>query len=247
MTETAVPTGSAPLAQADRLDWKDLAIALGVLAAMVGVLAGLIVAVSLSGVVTPAAFEDGSILPALIGFQTLAFTLAALAPLLRHRRAGPGLLGVRRVNGRWLLAAVALGAATRGLVLLALLAVTAAGIDVGNPQQELLAATRGAWPSFLLLILTGAVLTAVGEELLFRGLLFGWLRTHLPFWPAAAGSALVFGIFHGVNVVLPVAVAIGVLCAALYERTRSIWPPVLVHLTNNLLVFVTARLFAGGA
>lgn len=247
MTDIAFASGSAPPAPADRLDWKDLALALGVLVAMVGVLIGLIVAGVLSGVVTRSAFEDGSILPALIGFQTLAFTLAALAPMLRHRRAGPGLLGIRRVSGRWLLAAAGIGVVMRGVVLLALLAVTEAGVDVGNPQQELLAATQGAWLGFLLLLVTGAVLTAVGEELLFRGVLFGWLRTHLAFWPAAVGSALVFGLFHGLNVVLPVAFAVGVLCAALYERSRSIWPPVVVHLTNNLLVFVAARFLGGGS
>jgi membrane protease YdiL (CAAX protease family) len=74
--------------------------------------------------------------------------------------------------------------------------------------------------------------------------LFGWLRTRLAFWPAAVGSALVFGLFHGVNFVLPVAFTIGVVCAVLYERTRSLWPSVVVHLTNNLLVFLAARYLA---
>ncbi|GIW07295.1 MAG: hypothetical protein KatS3mg060_2100 [Dehalococcoidia bacterium] len=240
MPEIALSAPSAPPA-ADRLDWKDLALAFGVLVAMVALLIVLIVAALLGGVVAPAVFDDGSILPALIGYQSLAFMLAAFVPLLRHRRAGPSLLGVRPASLRWLLAAAGIGVLARGAVVLVLIVVTEAGVAIGNPQEDLIAASQGPLVAFLLLVLTAAGLTAIGEELLFRGLLFGWLRTHLAFWPAALLSAFVFGLFHGINVVLPVAFAIGVVCALLYERTRSIWPPVVVHLTNNLLVFLAAR------
>jgi membrane protease YdiL (CAAX protease family) len=244
MTNIPLPAASASSAEPERLDWKDLALAFGVLVVMVGLLIAVIVGVVQSGLVSLAAVESGAILPALVGYQTLAFTLAALAPLLRHRRAGPGLLGLRRVSLRWLLTAAAIGLLARGVVILALITVTQAGIEIGNPQGELIAASQGELPAFVLLVLTGAVLTALAEELLFRGVLFGWLRTRLAFWPAAVGSALVFGLFHGVNVVLPVAFTIGVVCAVLYERTRSLWPSVVVHLTNNLLVFLAARYLA---
>ena len=246
MTEIAVPTLQSDAQPApDHLDWKDLALAGGVLFVMIVVLVVGFIALLVTGVITESNFEDGSLLPALVGYQTLVFGLAALVPVLRHRRSGFGIIGLRPTSGRSLLLAAGLGVLLRGLVILALLAVTATGVEIENPQADFALVSQGPLLSFLLLVLTGAVLTALTEELLFRGILFGWLRTHLSFWPAGVISSLVFGLFHGVNVVLPVAFAIGLVCAYLYERTRSIWPAVVVHLSNNLLVFVAARLLAG--
>ncbi|MFN8535471.1 MAG: type II CAAX endopeptidase family protein [Dehalococcoidia bacterium] len=241
MTEAILPAPEQP-PQA-RLDWKDLALGAAILVAMMGLLVVAIVVVLLTGFLTPGSFEDGTILPALIGYQTLVFIAAAIAPVLRHRT--PVVVGLRAASWRSLVAAAGIGFVMRGLVILALVGVTSAGVEIGNPQEDLLLASLGPLGPFLLLLLTGAVLTAIGEELLFRGVMFGWLRTHWAFWPAALASSLVFGLFHGINIVMPAAFAIGLVCAYLYERTRSIWPAVVVHLTNNLLVFVAARLLAG--
>jgi len=41
--------------------------------------------------------------------------------------------------------------------------------------------------------------------------------------------------------VLPAAVLLGVLTALLYEKSRSVWPAVMVHVVNNVLVFVVVR------
>jgi membrane protease YdiL (CAAX protease family) len=59
---------------------------------------------------------------------------------------------------------------------------------------------------------------------------------------ATAVSAVVFGLFHGVNVVLPAAIVLGILNAALYERSGSIWPAVVAHAVNNTLIFVVTRI-----
>jgi len=51
-----------------------------------------------------------------------------------------------------------------------------------------------------------------------------------------------FGIAHGVSVVLVVAFLLGVVNAVLVERSGSIWPAVLAHATNNMIALVLAYL-----
>ena len=74
------------------------------------------------------------------------------------------------------------------------------------------------------------------EELIFRGLLFRWLRRHLPLIVAAMLSGVVFGLVHGFLEVIVAASLLGMALAMVYEWTQSLWPPVIVHATNNSIV-----------
>jgi membrane protease YdiL (CAAX protease family) len=78
------------------------------------------------------------------------------------------------------------------------------------------------------------VLVPIGEEIFFRGFVYGTLRR----WGIAAAtvlSALFFGAVHQQIVhFLPIAV-LGVILAALYERTGSLVPAIVVHAVNNLV------------
>ena len=77
----------------------------------------------------------------------------------------------------------------------------------------------------------------LGEELIFRGLIFGWLRRHFALWPAAAISAITFAAIHGIPVVMPPVLILGLAFAWLYEKTGSIWPGIVVHAFHNAVVF----------
>ena len=54
-------------------------------------------------------------------------------------------------------------------------------------------------------------------------------------------SAVVFGLFHLAPVLLVPTVLIGVVNALLYERSGSIWPAVVAHAANNIVLFAIAR------
>jgi membrane protease YdiL (CAAX protease family) len=73
------------------------------------------------------------------------------------------------------------------------------------------------------------------EEFIFRGLIFGGLRRSFGVWPAALASAAVFAIVHPAFSILPVFV-LGVCAALVYDRTRSLLAPMIVHAVYNAVV-----------
>jgi len=102
----------------------------------------------------------------------------------------------------------------------------------GAPEQEDIAESFGTVPVQILLIVLAA---PISEEVCFRGMLFGGLRTRLPRLAAALVSALIFGALHaltGLSAVPPL-IFFGFVLALLYERTGSIVPGILLHMLNN--------------
>ncbi|WP_327034943.1 CPBP family intramembrane glutamic endopeptidase [Micromonospora ureilytica] len=77
------------------------------------------------------------------------------------------------------------------------------------------------------------LLTPLGEELLFRGVVANALLRYGPV-VGVVGSDLVFALYHGINSVLPGAFFIGLVTAELFRRTGSVWPSVVVHVVVNL-------------
>jgi membrane protease YdiL (CAAX protease family) len=119
-------------------------------------------------------------------------------------------------------------------------AIEALGTLVGIPShwadgfaEDVLWDPRRA---FVINAINVAVWAPIVEELLFRGLLYGTLRTALPVWPAAFVSAALFAIPHGYAAAGSLSVLMsGVLWAIAYERTRSLLPGLLAHSANNLM------------
>jgi len=90
-----------------------------------------------------------------------------------------------------------------------------------------------------------AVLAPIAEEMFFRGLLFGWLRAHWPFWLTAIVTSALFGLMHGNLGYAAVAGALGLLLAYLRERTGSLWASIIAHVCNNLFAVGVAMLLPG--
>ena len=103
---------------------------------------------------------------------------------------------------------------------------------LGEPQQDDIAEELGPVPFQILLIVIAA---PIGEELCFRGMLFGGLREKMPGWAAALISAAIFGGLHAVTGIeaVPVLIFLGFALALLYEKTGSIVPGILLHALNN--------------
>ena len=87
-------------------------------------------------------------------------------------------------------------------------------------------------------LLYGGFLVPLTEELVFRGLLFRWLRQRLAFWPAAFISGAAFGLAHIRVDQMVIAGLLGLPLAWLYERSRSLAPAIVMHQAYNSLVLM---------
>jgi len=105
-----------------------------------------------------------------------------------------------------------------------------------NQLTELFLNT-GSVTDFLVNIIVMAILPAVGEELLFRGvfqrLLTEWTRNiH---WGIVL-AALLFSFFHFEFFGFLPRFLLGVFFGYLFVWTSSIWVPILAHFTNNFII-----------
>jgi uncharacterized protein len=95
----------------------------------------------------------------------------------------------------------------------------------------------GSWIAVFGAAVDSIVWAPLVEEVAFRGLLYGTLRTKLSMGPAALLSAGCFAAVHGYGTLgLASVFWSGILWAVAYERTRSLWPAILAHGVNNLMV-----------
>ena len=118
-----------------------------------------------------------------------------------------------------------------------------------NLNDSSLVNILGDYP--VLLFLGTVVLAPVAEEVLHRGLIFGWL-SEKNVWLAYGVSALVFAAIHVVQYIglyspLYLAVAFvqylpaGIVLAWSYQRSGCIFTPIVIHAANNLLAVLSAR------
>ncbi len=110
-----------------------------------------------------------------------------------------------------------------------------------DPLNRILATTKGPAATAWLIALLG-VAVPIGEEVYFRGVVYGGLRNRYGLGWGLIGSTLFFGVVHRQVVhFLPIAV-LGLALALLYERTKSLLPSITVHAVNNI-VSILARLY----
>ena len=94
---------------------------------------------------------------------------------------------------------------------------------------------------FILIILVMAVMPAVGEEIFFRGLLFGGFRhRHGAFWGILL-SSLIFGAFHMSIVKLLPTAMLGACFAYIGYCSGSIYIGMFLHFLNNLISMALSK------
>ncbi|TSB47512.1 CPBP family intramembrane glutamic endopeptidase [Alkalicoccobacillus porphyridii] len=176
----------------------------------------------------------GLSLSALSAFAGLAAFAAAYLIRIRSGAA----FGIRKTTWKWLLISIGIGLAVfllnRGLLILLYIW----GGDL-NTQDAYQAASSSGVLIFSIQLLFIGILTPLGEEFAFRGVLTNALLRYGP-WIGIGVSSLIFALAHGINEILPIAFITGLAAGYLYYRTKSVWPAVIVHGMNNLLGTIVA-------
>lgn len=96
--------------------------------------------------------------------------------------------------------------------------------------------------SALGVMIGGAIVAPVVEEIIFRGFIFAGLRERFGWKMSALVSSLLFAAIHfQLTAFLPI-VILGLIFAYLYERSGSIWPAIIMHLTSNAIALSAALL-----
>jgi membrane protease YdiL (CAAX protease family) len=92
----------------------------------------------------------------------------------------------------------------------------------------------------LFIILRAGLLAGIGEELLFRGALYGWLRARWSARVAIAWTTVAFTAAHGVPIVFPAVIVSGLLSGWLRERTGSTLNTLVMHVLGDASMLAAA-------
>lgn len=173
-----------------------------------------------------------------------AMGLLAFAAAWLVRRRGAAAFGIRRARPGQLGLGLLLGAGAYVVgTVLSVLFIVLTGFS-GNVQASYQAGAAAGALGLVLSIVAGSLLTPLGEEFAFRGVLTSALLARLPAWAAILLGAAVFALAHGINPVLPTAFVVGLVSGTLFHRTDSIWPSVAVHAGNNTVALLVPLVVA---
>lgn len=168
-----------------------------------------------------------SLLGLFFGVGLLA-VVVAVAPL---GRAALPALGFRAVGWKPLV----LG--TLGTTALSV-AVSQLGIEPQGVKQAMNIAREPA--AFLITLFLLAGLAPLVEELVFRGLLYGWLESRWGSGLAFVVSSLAFAAAHVEPAHAVLVLPLGLMFGLLRWRTRSLWPSLVAHMANNGMAVAAA-------
>lgn len=152
-----------------------------------------------------------------------------------RRRVGWAGLGFTHTAPRYLVAGVLIGCSAwyTNMVIITVLRVPQGGTELlkGLLEETAVVTTIGGI----------AVLPAVAEEIVFRGVLLRTLATQKRRWVAVVMSSAVFGIYHVLPAQVVATFLLGCLLGLLTLRARSIVPAVVAHFLNNAIAIIVSR------
>jgi membrane protease YdiL (CAAX protease family) len=173
---------------------------------------------------------------ALAALEAIALILGIYLFGLKRRKLGWDSVGIRSTSWTWLIISITITLIMIPVVsLITLIVLFLSGQPMENPQLDfLLPEGLSALDAIIMLLLAGIV-APFGEELLFRGVFYSFLRERWGIWIGVIISSLLFGLMHGNLAVGLTGFLLGVVAALVFEYSKSLWTAVIVHAINNSL------------
>lgn len=96
-------------------------------------------------------------------------------------------------------------------------------------------ATQGlTWVNLVILFALGGVAIPFAEELLFRGVLYNFVRERWGIWIGALASALLYALFSFDLINGIACFVLSIFAIIAYERSKSLWGAIIVHMMSSL-------------
>ncbi len=133
------------------------------------------------------------------------------------------------------LALVSLAAAYPIIALALNLTARVVGPDLQQQDMLTYLQTAPPGPERLLAVVMAVIVAPVSEEFIFRGYLHGVLRNHAGRWVSLVVVSLLFAAIHANVAVLAGLFVLAVALTLVYERTGSLWAPILMHAVFNAI------------
>lgn len=113
--------------------------------------------------------------------------------------------------------------------------MTGDNINAYNPIRGIIVTAISTHNPFFMLCVAmlTCLLGPIFEEILFRGILFAWLRTRMNFVYAGLISSTIFGIAHGDMGAFFVYIGMGMLFALIFEKSKTLYAPIALHMIWN--------------
>jgi uncharacterized protein len=221
-----------------RIRGSDLLLVIGITAALL---------ILISWMIDDPALTVGFVV-AMLAIQSAVPITAVYLVVIRGRGLSWTDIGFREVSKRWYLRAALIALAMLPAVALVNLATQALlGGPYRNPQLEVIAPEGFSWTGLAAMLVMIGIVAPIVEEVVFRGLLYGWLRHRLGIAASVTLSALAFAGVHGIAILIPALAVTGVILALVYERSRSLWPPIIVHgIFNTIMTLALYAALAAG-
>ena len=233
---------------APRLRIWDLVVFLGAMVALT-IVASLLLAFALGPErITRAMPEGGGGDPmAMLALLAVFFVMGLPAVVLavaRHGRHAPRLLGLNRSGGRWLWMApivvlILSAAVDEGLLRLVRAWAGEAILPTVNAVIAEITTTPGRT---VLAMLVLGVLAPTVEELIFRGLVYGYVEGRFGGIAALIVSSLLFAAAHVEAIHMALVLPIGLLLGWVRLRAGSLWPTITAHIANNCVAVIASFL-----
>jgi len=107
-----------------------------------------------------------------------------------------------------------------------------------NPFSLIHSTMLDSWIIFISYLLVGCVIGPIGEEFIFRGIVYSYFRQ----WgtiTAIGLSTAIFIMFHSLSAGLPITQIIGgILFAMAFEQSKLLVTPIIIHIIGNTCIFL---------
>lgn len=95
----------------------------------------------------------------------------------------------------------------------------------------------GGGTQFLSDLLIIVIAAPIVEEVVFRGFIYSTIREKAGVWIGAFAGSLIFAVLHYYSWIGVVYIFFaGLVYTMLYQKSGSLWPPIVVHMLGNLLI-----------